>query len=87
METLERAIEVVRNLAPHDLEQLRHTIDELLTHAPAMTEQEYAEHLAAQGIVTPPAPMTEEDWREEESWQPIEVGGKPLSQIIIEERR
>jgi len=38
-------------------------------------------------VITLPAPMTEDDWREEEGWHPIEVEGKPLSQIIIEERR
>lgn len=94
MSTLEQAIEVARELAPHELEQLHRTVGEMLvssetadTSSPVMTEQEYARHLAARGVATLPEPMTEDDWTEENEWQPVEVKGKPLSQIIIEERR
>ncbi len=80
-------LEAVRALAPEEQQEVKALLDTLPTSTePLMTESEFAEHLAAQGIVTSPEPMTEDDWREEESWQPVEVGGKPLSQIIIEER-
>ncbi len=81
-------LKAVRALSLEEQEQVKALLDTLPTSTePLMTESEFAEYLAAQGIVTSPEPMTEDDWREEDDWQPVEVGGKPLSQIIIEERR
>lgn len=95
MATLERVIEEIRTLDADELRRVQETIDEMLRardahragDEPLMTEAEFAEYLAAKGVIALPEPMTEDDWREEEAWQPIEVEGKPLSQVIIEERR
>lgn len=81
-------LEAVRALSPAEQEQVKALLDTLPTSTePLMTEDEFEHYLAAKGVITLPQPMTEDDWREEEGWQPIEVEGKPLSQIIIEERR
>lgn len=56
-----------------------------------MTEDEFEQHLAAKGIITLPAPLTAEEFASEQAefdaYEPIEVSGTPLSQMIIEERR
>jgi hypothetical protein len=92
MATLENAIKVVSELAPQDLQQLHRTVGEMLRERgdekekPLMTESEFAEYLAAKGVIAPLV-RTETDDDDDEDWEPIEVTGKPLSQIIIEERR
>ena len=81
-------LEALPALSPDERAQVKALIDSLPNApAPQMTEDEFEQYLAAKGVITLPAPMTEDDWREEEGWHPIEVEGKPLSQIIIEERR
>jgi NifB/MoaA-like Fe-S oxidoreductase len=95
MAMLEKVIQDIRTLEAQELHAVQNVVDEVLREResqkaigePLMTEAEFAEYLAAKGVVTLPEPMTEEDWREEENWQPVEVEGKPLSQVIIEERR
>ena len=94
MATLENAIKVVSELAPQDLEQLHRTVGEMLrergteTETPLMTESEFAEYLAAKGIVTLPQPLSAEELAaDDDDWEPIEVTGEPLSQMIIRERR
>ena len=84
--TLEKIVEKAKELSPEELQQLRITVDEMLaqTSEPLMSENEFAQHLAAKGIVTlPDHPAYETD----EDWEPIEVTGQPLSEMIIEERR
>ncbi|HYO25610.1 MAG TPA: hypothetical protein VEQ85_11765 [Lacipirellulaceae bacterium] len=51
-------------------------------HRP-MTEEEYARLLATKGVVSPPHLAADDD---DEAWDPIEVDGQPLSEMIIEER-
>jgi hypothetical protein len=94
MATLENAIKVVSELAPQDLEQLHRTVGEMLhgreaeKEKPLMTESEFAEYLAAKGIVTLPQPLSAEELAaDDDDWEPIEVTGEPLSQMIIRERR
>jgi hypothetical protein len=56
---------------------------------PALTEDEredeFEQYLAAKGVITLPDPSTEDD--AEDEWEPVTVTGKPLSEMIIEERR
>ena len=56
---------------------------------PLMTEAEFAEYLAAKGVIAPLNRTAGEDEGNEDDdddWQPIEVAGEPLSQMIIWER-
>ncbi len=85
--TLEKVIEEARALTPVELQQLRALIDSLLAESgPAMTEDEFEDHLAAKGIIAPIDRSGDEDLGDED-WEPITVTGKPLSEMIIEERR
>ena len=81
-------IEEARSLQPHELEQLRGAIDEMLAtqDKPLMTEDDFELYLAAKGIASVPDRAAEPDLENEE-YEPVEVTGKPLSEVIIEERR
>jgi hypothetical protein len=84
--TLDKIIEEAKELSPEELKQLRMTVDSMLaqTAEPLMSENEFAQHLATKGIITlPEHPADDAD----EEWEPIEVKGQPLSEMIIEERR
>lgn len=92
MATVEQIIEQVRALKQHELDEVGKTLNAIITkraenNEPLMTEDEFAQYLAAKGVVTLPEPMTDEDLAEEDAWEPVEVTGTPLSQMIIEERR
>ena len=50
-----------------------------------ITEDEVEQILHAKGIISEIPPRVPDD--EEETFEPIEVPGKPLSETIIEERR
>lgn len=85
--TLDKIIEEAKELTPAELRRLRETVDSLLSKSsPVMTEGEFAQHLAAKGIITMPSPPAEED-ADDDDWEPVEVTGKPVSEMIIEERR
>lgn len=80
-------LEKVRALSDDEWAQVKALLDTVPVAAkPMMTEGEFAEYLAAKGIIAPLV-RTEPDDDDDEEWEPIEVAGKPLSQIIIEERR
>lgn len=92
MEILERLLEEIKSLTTAELKQVRQAIEELLQPSGAqMTEDEFEQHLAAKGIITFPRPLTAEELAIEQAkfdaYEPIEVRGTPLSQMIIEERR
>ena len=63
-------------------------IDEMLAtqDSPLMTEDEFELYLATKGIASAPDRAAEPDLENEE-YEPVEVAGKPLSEVIIEERR
>ena len=83
----EKVVEDVKALTPAEQHQLRTWLNTLSTpEPPPMTEEAFAQELCAMGLlstVTPPiTDFTPYDHRE-----PIETTGKPLSEVIIEERR
>jgi hypothetical protein len=86
--TLDKVIEEVKTLPPEELQQVREVVDSLLNEAPKpqMTEDEFERHLAAKGIISLPD-TSEDETDDDDNWEPVEVTGKPLSEIIIEERR
>ncbi|MBA3320314.1 MAG: hypothetical protein H0T45_02560 [Pyrinomonadaceae bacterium] len=84
--TLDKIIEEVKALRPDERRELRDKLDSLFIEPkPAMTEDEFARHLAAKGIISLPALSAEDT--EDDDWEPVEVTGQPLSEMIIEERR
>jgi hypothetical protein len=86
--TLDKVIEEVKTLTPDELQQVRTAVDSLLaeTPPPHMTEDEFEQYLAAKGVISLPQ-VSEDDDADNEDWEPVEVTGKPLSEMIIEERR
>lgn len=84
--TLDKIKEVMPSLPPEELREVRELADSLLSGSakPQMTEDEFARYLAAKGVISLPEESAEDD---DEDWEPIEVEGKPLSEMIIEDRR
>jgi hypothetical protein len=84
---LDRIVEEVRALTPDEQRTLREMLDKLLAaDAPRMTEEEIEQRLLAKGIISRiPPRIRDADFYANR--KPIEVKGKPLSEIIIEERR
>lgn len=86
MANLERVIEEIKALTPDELRHVRRTVEELLGPSRAqITEDEFERELIAEGVIAPLKKA--EDQYEFRSYKPIRVGGEPLSEIIIEERR
>lgn len=84
---LDQVIEEVKALTPDEQRKLRELLDSLLAPpAPSMTEEEFEQHLLAKGIISEIPPRII-DPIFEQNRKPIEIEGKPVSEIIIEERR
>ena len=83
---LDRIKEEMKGLAPEELQEVRELADSLLSEPPQprMTEDEFARHLAAKGVISLPEGGVADD---DEGWEPVEVTGKPLSEMIVEDRR
>ncbi len=82
---------VLRPLSPLPLQEHQTVRIQVLTSEPALDVQQVIQALVEAGVVTPPPrrsdvePVSEEAWRE--LTQRLEASpGKPLSEIIIEER-
>lgn len=86
---LDRVLDEVRSLSPDDLKQLRAKLDEMLAPQTQMTEAEFAQHLLSKGIISRiPQPPTEEEIAAYQERKPATLlGGKPVSETLIEERR
>jgi len=85
--TLDRLFEEVKTLTADEQRSLRDMVDELLVKgAPTMTEEEFEQHLLKKGVISriPPRIRDASVYAKRE---PVEVEGKPVSEIIIEERR
>lgn len=84
---LEKVLSEVKALSADDLRKLRVELDAMLEPSSAqMTEEEFEQHLLAQGIISS-VPARNVDATEYHNRKPIEVKGKPVSETIIEERR
>src|SRR5436853_7426994 len=84
---LDQVIEEVKALSPDDQRKLREWLDRLLAPpTPQMTEEEFEQHLLAKGVISEIPPRII-DPIFEQNRKPIEIEGKPVSEIIIEERR
>ena len=89
--TLDKIIEEVKALPPGELQQLRAAVDSLLSESDETSaEDEFERELIAEGILSnrtdlrseQPAPALDR-----RSFKPVNVTGKPVSEIVIEERR
>jgi hypothetical protein len=84
---LEKVLEDVKALSPEEQRQLRAWLDSMCDPAPApMTEEEFAHQLRVTGLLSEVKPPIT-DFTPYLHRQSIETTGKPLSEIIIEERR
>ena len=85
--SLDRIFEEVKTLTPEEQKNLRDLVDGLLaTSAPQMTEDEVERRLLEKGIISRIPPRIR-DSSIYANRKPEEVEGKPVSEIIIEERR
>jgi hypothetical protein len=85
--SLDRLFEEVKTLTPEEQKSLRDLVDELLaTRAPQMSADEVEQHLLEKGIISRIPPRIR-DASVYANRKPVEVEGKPVSEIIIEERR
>jgi hypothetical protein len=81
----EKIVEDVKALSPVEQRQLRAWLDTVLAQPP-MTEDAFAHHLVDIGLLSEiQPPLT--DLTPYQHRQPIETTGKPLSEVILEERR
>ncbi len=83
---LDRIREEVKALTPEEQRSLRDMVDELVKSAPVMTKEEFEQHLLKKGVISRIPPRIR-DANFEANRKLIEVEGKPVSEIIIEERR
>ena len=85
--SLDRLFEEVKTLTPEEQKSLRDLMDELLTtSAPQMNMDEVERHMLEKGIISRIPPRIR-DASVYANRKPVEVEGKPVSEIIIEERR
>lgn len=82
---LEKIVEDVKALSPEEQWQLWAWLDTLLPPAP-MTEEAFVHHLVNVGLLSAVKPPLT-DLTPYQHRQPIETTGKPLSEVILEERR
>ena len=85
--TLEQVLEQAKMLTPDEQRQLQKALDALLELPhPKTPEERLAQKLLEVGLLSRiPPPIT--DFSRFENWKPVEVKGKPVSEILIEERR
>ena len=83
----EKVVEEVKALSSAEQRQLRTLLDTFLAPADApMTEDEFARKLVEFGVLSEvKSPIT--DLAPYQNHLPVETTGKPLSEVILEERR
>jgi len=84
---LDEVLERVKALTPAEQWRLRDVLDVMLEapRAPAMTEDEFEQEMAREGVMTVPPPIT--DLSPYARRQPVAIEGEPLSETILRERR
>jgi hypothetical protein len=84
---LDRMIDQLKRLTPHEQKELRAAIDRLLGAASELpTEEQFERELVGSGILDG-IPSPPQAGNPSQEWRPIELKGKPLSETIVEERR
>jgi hypothetical protein len=84
--TQHQILEQIKQLTPDEQQALRNALDELLGVSSSESTDEMARRWREETlIITRPPPIT--DFSRYENWKPVEVKGKPVSEVLIEERR
>ncbi len=86
--TLDKIIEEVRGLPVGEQRQL---VEQLKTIVPASSSEDELEdaferEMAAEGIMSLPDSSAEID-ADGDDWEPVEITGEPISEMVIRERR
>ncbi len=84
--TLHQVLEQVKMLTSDELRELREILDFVLaSHDNDVTEELFERMMVEKGIMTVPPPVT--DFTPYENRKLAKVKGKPVSEVLIEERR
>lgn len=86
--TLDRIIEEVRGLP---VGEQRRLVEQLKTIVPATPSEDELEdaferEMAAEGIISLPDSSAEAH-DDDDDWEPVEITGEPISEMVIRERR
>lgn len=85
--SLDKVFEEAKRLPKDEQRKLRSLLDRLLVDSlPKVTEEEFEQKLFELGLFSEVKPPIT-DFKPYHDRKPIEVKGKPLSEVIIEERR
>jgi hypothetical protein len=86
--TLDKIIEEVQHLPLDEQRQLRERLNAIAPASPTEDELEdaFERELIAEGVLGEVAPLPDDD-PEFYAYRPVTVTGKPISEMIIEERR
>lgn len=83
----EKVVQAIKAFSPTEQWQLQALLDTLLAPtAASLTEDEWAHKLVEFGILSEVKPPIT-DFAPYQNRQPVETMGKPLSEVILEERR
>jgi hypothetical protein len=85
-QTLADVWQMIQSLKPAERQQLRAWLDEPPVEAPSSPEQEVERILFERGVIAT-LPDRQIDVAVFESWKPVTAEGKPVSEILIEDRR
>jgi hypothetical protein len=84
---LDKIIEEVRALPPEEQRQLREQLNSIVPDpSEDEREDEFERELMAEGALGEVKPLPDDD-QDFYSYKPVTATGKPISEIIIEERR
>jgi hypothetical protein len=88
-QNLTRVLEAAQALSDAERQELRRLLEEPASRQPTLNkEEQLARLLLERGIITQVRPKpTDADIARFNSWKPVPIKGKPLSETIIEERR
>lgn len=82
--TPQEIIREIHRLPPEQQREVRELLDQPEAK-PQLTEREVLEILYARGVIGNIPDLTQ--WTDEdEDWEPIEIPGRPTSELIIEDR-
>jgi hypothetical protein len=85
-------IQQVKRLPPGELKELRQMLETVIEEATApttaalMNEDEFEQQMEASGFLRRALPLVT-NLTPYENYQPVKVQGRPLSEMIVEERR
>ena len=83
----DKVVEAVKALSPAEQSQLRAILDTIVAGVAApLTEDEFAHKLVEFGLLSEVKPPIT-DFTPYQNRQPVKTTGKPLSEVIMEERR